>query len=200
MPPRLILASRSPRRMELLSEAGYVFEIEPADIDESDLPAGLSPAQVASFLAESKATAVAARHADKNDIIVLGADTVVAIAQLLYGKAETADEARAMLIALGGKRQEVLTGVSIGRPGQSPTTAVERSVVEMRSMNLAELNAYVASDQWRGKAGAYGIQDHDPASDPFVRLVEGEMTTVVGLPMGRVRRMLEAAGVEPVIH
>ena len=194
--PRLILASRSPRRIELLTEAGYTFEIEPADIDESDVPIELSPADVARFLAQSKAMAIAGRHSDAaNHVVVLGADTVIAVGPLMYGKADSIDEARAMLIALGGRRQEVLTGISICRPNQPPVTFVERSIVEMRAMTEIELAAYLASDQWRGKAGAYGIQDHEPTSDPFVRLIEGEMTNVVGLPMNRVRQMLAEAGI-----
>jgi septum formation protein len=180
----------------LLTEAGYVFEVEPADLDESDLPARLSPADVARFLAQSKAMAIAARHANAAEgVVVLGADTVVAVGPVMYGKAESTDEARAMLTALGGCRQEVLTGVSICRMNQPPMTIVERSVVVMRAMTDAELAAYLAGDQWRGKAGAYGIQDHEPASDPFVRLVEGEITNVVGLPMNRVRRMLADVGI-----
>jgi septum formation protein len=131
------------------------------------------------------------------DAVVLGADTVVALSDTMYGKAHSIEEARAMLTALGGRRQEVLTGVSVCRANRSPVTFVERSIVEMRAMTDDELDAYIASDQWRGKAGAYGLQDHDPASDPFVKLVEGEMTNVVGLPMDRVRRMLEDVGILP---
>lgn len=188
--PRLILASRSPRRIELLREAGYEFEIQPADVNEDDLPPGLTPTRVAGYLAQIKAQAIASRAPDA---MVLGADTVVAIGSRMFGKADTVDEARAMLRASVG-RQEVLTGVCVIGSGRRPVTEVARSVVEMRSMSDAELEAYLATGQWRGKAGAYGIQDHDPAGDPFVKLLEGEMSNVVGLPMRTVRNMLGDAG------
>ena len=169
----------------------------PADIDESDVPAGLDPAELAMFLAESKARKIAAVHPDA---FVLGADTVVSADGRLFGKADSDSDARAMLLQLAGTRQSVITGVSVMHAGKRyRQSASEASVVAMRPMTDAELDAYVSGGDWRGKAGAYGIQDHDPAKDPFVRLVDGEMDNVVGLPMGRVRRMLADAGVTPQV-
>lgn len=191
--PLLVLASRSPRRIELLRADGYAIQIAPADIDEESAPGDLTPAALAGYLAAQKAAAVAALFPGA---VVLGADTVVAIGQTMFGKAPTPEAAREMLIAQAGQRQEVFTGVCV-IAGQMRETVVERSVVEMRPMGLTELDHYVASDQWRGKAGAYGIQDQNPELDPFVRLLEGDMTNVVGLPMTRVRQMLASAGVFP---
>lgn len=194
---RFILASRSPRRVELLRAAGYAFETDPADIDESDVPAGKTPRQIAEHLALAKAQAVARRHPDA---VVLGSDTVVAVGDRLFGKAESADEARAMLTALGGTRQSVITGVAVIVPGRpEPDVRSAESVVAMREMTREELEAYVSGGHWRGKAGAYGIQDHDPENDPFVRLVSGELTNVVGLPIELTRQMLEQAGVRPTV-
>ena len=193
-PRRLILASASPRRVELLRAAGFAFDVDPADIDEDDVPATMSPENVAAHLARAKAMHVAARH--PADVVVLGADTVVAIGNARFGKAETSAEASTMLRACGGRRQRVITGVAICSRGES-TVDVATSEVEMRAMSDAELAAYVASDDWRGKAGAYGIQDQDSNGDPFVRLVSGTIENVVGLPIDRVIAMLARVGVVP---
>lgn len=183
--------------MALLRDAGFVFDIEPADLDESDVPPGLSPRELAIHLARAKARAVALRHAaDASTRLVLGADTVVAVGSELFGKAETPAEAHAMLRKLSGTHQSVITGVAVvSTDGQREVFDAAESVVEMRPMSEAEIAAYVASDQWRGKAGAYGIQDHDPENDPFVRLVSGGFDNVVGLPVGLASRLLESQGV-----
>ena len=213
---QLILASRSPRRVELLRAAGYDFDIDPADINEDRVPPGLSPRELAVYLATEKARVVAGRHPGS---IVLGADTIVAVGEELFGKAATPDAARAMLTALAGKQQEVITGVAIFGRRMSPNVAAASamrtpasaavaaesaaaaravvSVVSMTPMAPAQLNSYIASGAWRGKAGAYGIQDHDPSNDPFVRIVSGDYTNVVGLPMDAVREMLAAVGIHP---
>jgi septum formation protein len=174
--------------------AGFAFDVDPADIDETE-PAGLSIDAAAAHLALAKARHVALRHPDA---VVLGADTIVDVEGTSYGKAATADEARAILRAQFGKRQRVVTGVAIVRPDNAPPV-VESVVSEvaMRPMSDDELEAYVAGNQWRGKAGAYGLQDHDPASDPFVRLVSGTFSNVVGLPIERVVDLLARVGVRP---
>jgi septum formation protein len=192
---RLVLASRSPRRVELLRDAGYVFDIDPADIDEDAVPASVTEKTLATYLATEKARVVAQRQPDA---VVLGADTVVFSEQGQFGKADSPAAARAMLRALMGQRQSVITGVAMFTPGEvNPQVEAVVSVVEMRTMTDAELDAYLASDQWRGKAGAYGIQDHDPAADPFVRLVSGDFTNVMGLPMPEVIAMLRSVDIEP---
>ncbi len=193
---RFILASGSPRRVELLRDAGFAFDIEPADIDESDVPANLSPCELAVYLARAKAMTVASRHLnDRPARLVLGADTVVAVGNELFGKADSPADAFEMLRRLAGTRQSVLTGIAVlSTDRHAEQFDVAESIVEMKTMTTAEIDAYVASDQWRGKAGAYGMQDHDPENDPFVRLVSGEFDNVVGLPVKLATRLLASMG------
>lgn len=194
---RFILASASPRRVSLLREAGFVFEIEPADIDESDVPHGLTPQDLALYLAREKARAVASRHASES-WVVLAADTVVAEGSELFGKAESPEEALAILRRLSGTRQSVITGVSVKRSdGHGEECEAAESVVEMKALTEEQIREYVAGGEWRGKAGAYGIQDHDPDNDPFVKLVSGTFDNVVGLPVELTKRLLRTFGIEP---
>lgn len=186
--PRLILASASPRRRQLLAEAGYAFDVFPASIDESDVPAGLAPGDVAEYLAQRKAQVVAARFPGD---LVLAADTVVAYADTLLGKPKDADDARRMLRLLGGTVHSVITGVAVARPSAGILRhARVLSAVHMRALSDAEIEAYVASNDWQGKAGGYGIQD----PDPFVTRVSGCPTNIVGLPMTTTADMLHDAG------
>ena len=189
--PSLILASSSPRRQELLREAGYTFEVRPADVDESDFAPSLHPAEVAELLARRKAEAVAEKFPDE---VVLAADTVVALGQQTLGKAADAADARRILRSLGGTHHEVITAVVVkhGATGTLHQRTV-RSSVSMRAMSDAELEAYIATGLWEGKAGAYGIQD----DDPFVTRIDGSLTNIVGLPMDEARSMLESVGVYP---
>jgi septum formation protein len=186
---RLVLASASPRRQELLRDAGYAFIVSPADIDESAYPPGLLPGDIAEFLAVAKAHAVA--EIFPNDVI-LAADTVVALGERPLGKPADAADAREMLRMLGGTTHQVITGVAVFRRSvnlllQSHVT----SSVHMRALTDAEIDAYVASDDWRGKAGGYGIQDRDP----FVTRTSGCHTNIVGLPMTETAKLLAKAGI-----
>jgi septum formation protein len=189
----MILASASPRRQSLLSEAGYVFTIEPADIDESNTPAGLLPSGVAEYLAFTKATAVAERN---SGAVVLGADTVVAFGDQLLGKARDADDARRILELLSGTTHLVITGVAVvcKETGFARRTRT-LSAVRMRHLSRDAIERYIVTNDWVGKAGAYGIQD----SDPFVTRLTGSHTNIVGLPMGETKRLLEEAGI-PTPH
>ena len=187
--PRLILASGSPRRRQLLAEAGYAFEVAPADIDESSYPPDLTADQVPLHLATAKALIVAQRH--PHDVI-LAADTVVILGTRLLGKPDDADHARRMLQSLSGTTHRCVTAVAVVREG-STRTAVVSSAVHMRPLRADEVDAYVATGQWRGKAGGYGIQD----ADPFVTRMDGSLTNIVGLPMEETRALLERAGVRP---
>lgn len=189
----LVLASGSPRRQSLLSEAGYRFRVDAADIDESDVPAGLLPSGVAEHLAFAKASVVAQRHPDA---VVLGADTVVAFGDLLLGKARDADDARRILELLSGTTHLVITGVAVvcRASGFSRRTRT-MSAVRMRNLSHDSIEKYIATNDWVGKAGAYGIQD----SDPFVTRLTGSHTNIVGLPMGVTKRLLEEAGI-PTPH
>ena len=189
-----ILASGSPRRAELLRAAGYAFDVVPADVDESAHPDGLLPSELAVFLAAAKADKVSAEHPDR---VVLAADTVVAFGDRAIGKPTDADDARRTLALLAGTTHVVITGLSVRR--QSPPHAADArvlSAVKMRFLSRDEIERYVATDAWRGKAGGYGIQDETGKADPFVTRLAGCHTNIVGLPMGRAKTMLKAAGVE----
>ena len=190
-PPRFILASASPRRQDLLRDAGYAFDVDPADIDEDDYPQGMLPTAIAMRLAEAKARAVAARH--PNDV-VLAADTVVAFGDSPLGKPGDPAHARRMLQLLSGTTHVVVTGVCVMR--QDPLffkAARVMSAVKMRVLTPGEIDRYVASNEWQGKAGGYGIQD----KDPFVVRLSGSHTNIVGLPMTVTRKLLEEAGITP---
>jgi septum formation protein len=189
--PKLILASSSPRRQSLLRDAGYLFDVDPADIDEANYPASMLPSQIAAHLAESKAKVVAERH--PNDV-VLAADTVVAFGDQSLGKPDDEGHARKMLNLLSGTTHLVITGVSVMRLATrfARTTRV-MSAVKMRIMTPAEIDRYVAGGDWKGKAGGYGIQDNDP----FVVRQAGSHTNIVGLPMTTARQLLHEAGIMP---
>lgn len=188
-PPRLILASKSPRRQSLLREAGYEFVIDPADIDESIFPPSLPPDGLALFLAAAKALAVSARHPGD---VTLGADTVVALGAAWLSKPADAGDARRMLQMLSGTTHQVITGVCVQSAAREfRQTQVVISHVQMRPMTEQEIDAYIAGGEWQGKAGAYGIQD----ADPFVTRTSGSHTNIVGLPMETVTEMLEKAGI-----
>ncbi len=180
----LILASRSPQRVKLLRDAGYRFDCDPADIDEEAYPRDLAPPQIAMWLASAKAARVASRRSA--DDLVLAADTVVALGGALLGKPEDADHARRMLGSLSGSTHRVVTGVALisAARGLNVVRHVE-STVQMRPLTEAEIEAYVASEDWQGKAGGYGIQD----DDPFVTCMNGSVTNVIGLPMELVAEL-----------
>jgi len=183
----LLLASASPRRRDLLTAAGLRFRIEVSDADET-LTGDLAPEEAARSLAERKTSAVAARHAGE-DILVIGADTVVALDDAgapagarLLGKPADEVEARAMLEALSGSRHRVITGVCVERCRDGERrSGFERTWVAMRPILQGEVQAYVASGEWRDKAGGYAIQEN---ADAFVTsLEEGGFDNVVGLPV-----------------
>jgi nucleoside triphosphate pyrophosphatase len=183
----LILASASPRRQELLREAGISFEVHPAHIAEQRKP-GEAPVDYVLRLAEEKARAVALRFPD---CYILGADTtVVADEHVLEKPANYADAAR-MLRLLSGRAHQVITAVSLVKPdGQSDTRACTTQVI-FRKLSEEEIQRYVASREPMDKAGAYAIQG-DAAG--FADRMEGEYSNVVGLPLSLVTEMLRANG------
>jgi septum formation protein len=186
---RLVLASASPRRLDLLRQIGLVPDaVDPADIDESPLPRELPP-QHAARLALAKAEAVAARHPGA---FVLAADTVVACGRRILPKAETESQARACLGLLSGRRHRVLGGVVLLAPESG--RMVERLVrtdVTFKPLSHEETESYLASGEWHGKAGGYAIQGRAAA---FVRWIGGSYSNVVGLPLFEVAGMLRGAG------
>ncbi|MBL8862586.1 MAG: septum formation protein Maf [Planctomycetes bacterium] len=191
----MVLASASPRRRELLAAAGLDFDVVPADVDE-DVPEGTEPLAAARLLAERKARAVAPRVAP--DRVVLAADTIVAVEragrQHLLAKPEDERDAERMLAWLSGTRHQVVTGVCVlcARPGAPAVVGAERTWVTLRRIEPDEVQAYVASGEWRGKAGGYAIQE---TADRFVtRLEEGGFDNVVGLPVGLTLELLRRAG------
>ena len=191
-----MLASASPRRRTLLAEAGLSFEIEVANVDE-DLVGSLEPEEAAVELGLRKARAVAGRHAGDGRLVI-GADTIVATGPegsgRLLGKPADADEARAMLSSLSGTRHRVVTGVAVIRTRDGrEVSAFERTWVTMRTLSPEEVETYVASGEWRDKAGGYAIQEN---ADAFVTgLEEGGFDNVVGLPVALTRKLLaELAG------
>lgn len=189
--PKLILASGSPRRTELLMEAGYVFEIDAANIDENDYSVTFTPMQIAEHLAKEKARVVAGRHPDA---VVLAADTIVTFGDRLLGKPLDEADARRMLLLLSGTTHIVITGVAVVRQGgMIVRSGRTMSAVRMRHLKPVELNNYLATGDWQGKAGGYGIQDRDP----FVTRVAGSQTNVVGLPMQLTKELLAEARIHP---
>lgn len=187
---RLVLASASPRRQQLLREAGYDFAVFPADIDEEIYP-NLMPIELARHLSFEKAKAVAGRFPHD---VVLAADTVVAFGDRALSKPEDAEDARRMLSLLSGTTHIVITGVTLmQKESEVQQTRSAMSAVRMRRMSREEIEGYIASNEWQGKAGGYGIQDNDP----FVTRMAGSHSNVVGLPMEMVEKMLGEMKIVP---
>jgi septum formation protein len=193
--PRLVLASASPRRRDLLAGLGVSFEVRPADLDESLLP-GEAPADYVLRLAIEKAGALA-----RPGELVLAADTTVVLDGEVLGKPADADDAVRMLGALAGREHEVLTGVALwqpepgrpgspGRPGRQ-ASAVERTRVRMAPLGEEEIRWYVATGEPMDKAGSYAVQN---LGSMFVEEVFGSYTNVVGLPVPTLRRLFLELG------
>jgi septum formation protein len=185
MIPVLVLASASPRRRQLLEEAGYAFEVEPSRIVEEEPAAGALPGTYAAQLAWRKAAEVAAR---RKVGLVLAADTVCAVAGHILTKPRDRADADRMIRLQEGHDTDVITGVCLYRADQHEWVgAIEVSVVRFRPLSQREREDYLDSGRWQGKSGAYGVQDRDP----FVAVVRGSFSNVVGLPMERLAELLE---------
>jgi septum formation protein len=200
---RLILASASPRRAELLRSAGYTFEVIVADVDES-IRAGESPSTYVRRLAAEKSAAAMSRVAADlkvcttphraevvqafrpADAIILGADTTVVVDGAILGKPRDDDDARDMLSRLSGKAHQVLTGVSLRR-GAYEIGRVETTSVVFRALTDEEIAWYVASGEGRDKAGGYAIQG---LASRFIPRIDGSYSNVVGLPVACVAELL----------
>lgn len=183
---RLILGSGSPRRRDLLAQIGVVADdIRPPDIDETPRKSEL-PRVYCARMALEKAQAVAAEDGD----LVLSADTTVALGRRIMGKASDPTEAAGFLRAMSGRRHRVITAVALRRGPQIWQRDVE-TTVRMKRLTEVEIDAYLATGDWRGKAGGYGIQG--PAG-AFVPWISGSFTAVVGLPLCETAGLLQAAG------
>ena len=186
--PGLVLASRSPRRADLLAMLGIPFEVDPADIAEEVLP-GEDPVSHTRRLAEGKARAVAERRPER---LVLGGDTVVVRDGTILGKPGDVDHAVAMLLSLAGRAHEVVSALALAEPDGCVHAAVSRTTVWLRSFGEEEARAYVATGEPMDKAGSYAIQG---AGAVLVESLEGDYFTVVGLPVPLLVGLLGAAGV-----
>jgi septum formation protein len=184
----LVLASASPRRLDLLRQLGIEpAAIEPADIDETPLPREL-PGPHAARVALAKAETVAAR---RRDAVVLAADTVVGVGRRILPKATDEREARACLDLLSGRRHRVHGGIVLALPDGRRIARRVETVVAFKVLSEEERAAYLASGEWHGKAGGYAIQGRAAA---LVRFIEGSYSNVVGLSLFDVANMLRGAG------
>jgi septum formation protein len=189
-----ILASASPRRLDLLMQVALPPDIvEPAELDETPLPREL-PAQYVRRLAEAKARAVAVRHPQA---FVLGADTVVACGRRILDKAAGEAEARRALALLSGRRHRVFGGIALVTPGGHVAARVVQTIVTFKRLEAAEIDGYLASGEWRGKAGSYAIQG---LAARFVRQIGGSYSNVVGLPLFETVSLLAGQGYVPSRH
>jgi septum formation protein len=183
---RLILASQSPRRLELLARLGVVPDaVVPADLDETPLPGEL-PAPYARRIAAAKAAAVAGPGA-----LTLAADTVVAVGRRILPKAESEAEARACLELLSGRRHRVHCAISLIDAEGKARHRLVTSIVAFKRLAREEIDAYLASGEWQGKAGGYAIQGR---AEALVRYLSGSYSGVMGLALYETRILLRAAG------
>jgi septum formation protein len=183
---RLVLASQSPRRLELLARLGVTPDaVIPADIDETPLKGEL-PIVYARRMAAAKAAAVAQTGA-----LTLAADTVVAAGRRILPKAESEDEARAALTLLSGRRHRVHSALTLVDGEGHARHRLSSSIVAFKPLSAAELDAYLAGGEWRGKAGGYAIQGR---AEALVRALSGSFSGVMGLPLYETRALLRAAG------
>jgi septum formation protein len=185
---RLILASASPRRLNLLARIGVTPDgVHPADIDES-VPKGELPRQHALRLARAKAMAVAA---EDPEALVLAADTVVAVGRRILPKVEDELTLRACMTLLSGRRHRVLTGVALAVPGKGIRDRLVETMIAMKRLSGEEIDYYASHGEWRGKAGGYALQGY---GEVYVRHIAGSYSNVVGLPLAETRVLLKSAG------
>jgi septum formation protein len=181
---RLILASASPRRRQLLTEAGYVFEVDPSQIDEPEPDSQTPVTDYVAWLAWRKAASVARR---RQTGLILGADTACSVDGEILNKPVDRADAERMIRLQEGRELEVVTGLCLYRADSEDWVgAVDVTVCHCRVLTNEERLEYLDSGLWEGKAGAYGVQDNDP----FVTIVRGSWSNVVGLPMERLAALL----------
>ena len=190
-PPRLILGSASPRRLELLAQIGIVPDaLRPADIDETPRKAA-PPRDSVRRMAAEKAAALDLVEGEA----LLTADTTVAVGRRILGKPADRDEAAAFMRLMSGRRHVVLTAIAL-RHGSRTALRLVETKVRMRSIDPAALERYLDAGDWQGKAGGYAIQG---AAAAFIPWLEGSFSAVVGLPLSETAAMLAAIGIHPKI-
>lgn len=189
----LILASASPRRAQLLRQAGYRFEVVEPPFDEpDDMSAHIPAVAQAEALSYFKARGVRKLGFEG---IIIGADTIVVHDGEIFGKPDDLRDAQRILQAIAGTTHQVITGLSlIDTKSNERIITHDTTTVTMRPMSDEALGQYLAGGQWKGKAGAYGIQDH---GDVFIERIDGSFTNVVGLPMEILAKLLDQWGVKP---
>jgi septum formation protein len=186
--PDLVLASASPRRRDLLEQLGLHLQVTPANIDETPLP-GERPTEYVRRVAAAKCEAVAATRAPDLAVVpILAADTIVIVDDQILGQPRDEDDARRMLLALAGRRHDVTTAYRVSFGGRTLDRAVT-TIVSFRSLQPAEVDAYLACGEWKGKAGGYAVQGRAGA---FVTELRGSHTNVIGLPLSEVLADLQA--------
>src|SRR5580658_7473918 len=186
---KLILASSSPRRAEILRDAGFSFVVVASAVDEAPIP-GESPNALVQRLADAKAELAAARAV--GPAIVLAADTVVTLEGRIFGKPRSSDDARHMLENLSGRTHAVVTGVTLIRlPDAERRTFVESTLVHFAQLSAEEITRYLATEEPHDKAGAYAIQGR---AGRYIPRIEGDYFNVVGLPLAHVTQALAELG------
>jgi len=187
----LVLASASPRRLDLLRQIGVIpNEIVPPVVDETPAP-GEGPQAFARRMAVEKCQSVRGDHPDS---WVLAADTVVSVGRRILGKAADEDQARAYLELLSGRRHSVVGAIAVGVPGSEIRSRVIKTAVSFKQLHSAEIKDYLRSGEWRDKAGAYAIQGRAAV---FVRQLNGSYSNVVGLSLFDVSNLLSGTGWRP---
>ncbi|MFM2148493.1 MAG: septum formation protein Maf [Pseudomonadota bacterium] len=186
--PPLVLASASPRRLELLARIGVVPDaVTPVDLDETPRKAEL-PRLLAARLARAKAEAA---QALAPDALILAADTVVGVGRRILGKPADEAEARRFLDMLSGRRHRVMTGVCLIRPDGKVSERLVTTILAFQRLTTQQIDAHIASGEWRGVAGGYQIQKR---AEVFVRFLSGSHSNVVGLPLFETAQLLRGAG------
>ncbi len=184
----LILASASPRRLNLLEQIGIVpDEVVPADIDETPHPKE-TPKALAVRLSVEKAEEIAKSYKES---YVLAADTVVTVGRRLLGKAENEQEARQFMTRLSGRRHHVLGGIALISPQGHVSKRCVDTVVQFKTLTTQEIDTYIASGEWKGKAGAYGIQG---LAAMYIKFISGSYSNIVGLSLYDTMQMLKGSG------
>ncbi|PNP97137.1 nucleoside triphosphate pyrophosphatase [Sphingobium sp. SA916] len=185
---RLILASASPRRCELLGQIGASPDaVDPADLDEIPRKGEL-PAAYAARVAAEKGALVAGRHPGA---LILSGDTVVAAGRRILPKTETEAEARECLQLLSGRRHRVFSAIALIEAEGKARHRLSTNIVTFKRLDRAEIEAYIASEEWRGKAGGYAIQGRAAG---LIRAIQGSHSAIMGLPLYETRALLKAAG------